>query len=71
MEFLDGYPLLHFRGAYLAFCITVHARNRVNGTQLIGFAHWFKGGIDVSEVYVNVCMYVSDIKTYQSIPGTP
>lgn len=26
MELLDGYPLLHFRGAYLVFCITVQTR---------------------------------------------
>ena len=29
MEFLDGYPLWHIRGAYLAFSITVHMRKRV------------------------------------------
>ena len=68
-ELLDGYSLLHFGSGYLAFCITIYARNRVIGRQLIGFAHWSKGNIDVRGVYVQ-CMYVSDIKTTQSILGT-
>ena len=59
MELLDGYPLWHFRDAYPAFSMTLWftQENRVIGMQLIGFAHWSKGDIDVSAVCISVCMY--------------
>ena len=65
MEFLDGYPLWHFRGAYpLALRFTQETESWYL-TQLIGFAHWSKGDIDVREVCLSLCMYQIDTQTNQ------